>query len=285
LFNYFRQKNEKDTALEKLIMPQFKTLEVSNPIFENNNLRFITVKTPNLKGRGDICVYVPPGTSSTDTLPIVILLHGVYGSAWSWAYSSGVHLMADKMIQNGELPPMIIAMPSDGLWGDGSAFLPLDNYNFEKWIAEDVPAALQKCINGAQMASPLFISGLSMGGFGALRIGAKYGSKFRAISGHSSITSLPQIKFFVEESLKNYVQDDIIDEDVFETLLHYREHLPPIRFDCGTDDLLINYNRSLHKKMEKEGIFHHFEENPGGHEWAYWSKHIISSLKFFAAHM
>ncbi len=105
------------------------------------------------------------------------------------------------------------------------------------------------------------------------------------MSGHSSITSLPQIKFFVEESLKQYAQDNIIDEDVFETLRYYRNSLPPIRFDCGTNDLLINYNRALHKKLDNEGIPHIFEEYPGGHEWSYWSEHIIQSLKFFAANL
>ena len=267
------------------LMPRFKTLEISNPAFENNNLRFITVKTPNLKGRGDICVYVPPGIGPTDTLPVVILLHGVYGSSLSWPYSSGVHLKVNELIEKGELPQMIIAMPSDGMWGDGSAYLPLDGYNFEKWIAEDVPDALAECIRGVNKQSPLFISGMSMGGFGALRIGAKYGHKFRAISGHSSITSLPQIKFFAEESLKHYAQDNVTDEDVFETFLKYRKQLPPVRFDCGTGDLLINYNRSLHKKMDKEGMLHLYEENPGGHEWSYWSIHIIRSLKFFATYL
>src|ERR1700753_2853474 len=127
-------------------MPRFKTLEISNPLYENSRLRYITVKTPNLKGRGDIVVYVPPGFCSLDTLPIVTLLHGVYGSAWSWAYSAGVHLKIDELIQNGELPPMILAMPSDGLWGDGSGYLPHSGYNFEKWIAEDVPDAVIECI-------------------------------------------------------------------------------------------------------------------------------------------
>jgi putative tributyrin esterase len=266
-------------------MPRFKTLEISKPEFENSNLRFITVKTPNLKGRGDICVFAPPFTSPAETLPIVILLHGVYGSAWSWPMCSGVHLKANGMMQNGELPPMIIAMPSDGLWGDSSAFLPVCDYNFEKWIAEDVPDALIEGIRCAKKESPLFIAGLSMGGFGALRIGAKYAPKFSAISGLSSITSLPQVKFFVEESLKHYAQDSIIDEDLFETFLHYRQNLPPLRFDCGSNDLLINYNRSLHKKLELAGILHTFEENPGGHEWSYWSKHIIGTLKFFAANL
>lgn len=266
-------------------VPRFKTLEISNPAYENDNLRFITVKTPNLKGRGDICVYVPPGTGPDDSLPVVILLHGVYGSAWSWPLSSGVHIKANELIGQGQLPPMIIAMPSDGMWGDGSAFLPLDGYNFEKWIAEDVHDALIETVKGATKQSQLFIAGLSMGGFGALRIGAKYGHKFKAIAGLSSITSLPQIKFFVEESLKHYAQDNITDEDVFETFVKYRGHLPPIRFDCGTGDLLINYNRALHKKMDNAGIPHQYIENTGGHEWNYWSAHIIHTLKFFVDHL
>lgn len=266
-------------------MARFRTLEISNPLYENSNLRYITVKTPNLKGRGDIAVYAPAGLRSLDTLPVVILLHGVYGSAWSWAYSSGVHIKLDEMIKAGELPPMILAMPSDGLWGDGSGYLPHDGYDFEKWIVEDVPDALFECINGANERSPFFISGLSMGGYGALRIGAKYGSKFKAISGHSSITSLAQIKFFVEESLKSYAQDDAAEEDVFETFVRHRQQLPPVLFDCGKNDLLISYNRTLHKKMDKAGIPHLYEEHEGSHEWEYWSKHIISSLKFFSAQL
>ncbi|WP_184547518.1 alpha/beta hydrolase [Mucilaginibacter sp. FT3.2] len=263
----------------------FKTTEISNQQFESNNLRFITVKSSNLKGRGDICVYVPPGAGQAHTLPIVILLHGVYGSAWSWALSSGVHLKVNQLIELGELPPMILAMPSDGLWGDGSGYLPNGNHNFEQWIAGDVPAAIRENIVGAKKDSPLFISGLSMGGFGALRIGAKYGHLFRAISGMSSITSLPQIKLFVEEPLKYYAQDNVVDEDVFATFKHYRHQLPPVRFDCGTNDLLIRYNRDLHKKMEQAGMPHIYEEYGGGHEWSYWAKHVVTTLKFFSGHL
>ena len=37
----------------------FRTIELSDSEFESQGLRFLTVKTPNLKGRGDICLYVP----------------------------------------------------------------------------------------------------------------------------------------------------------------------------------------------------------------------------------
>jgi putative tributyrin esterase len=266
-------------------MSHFKSIEVSDPQFESNNLRFITVKTPNLKGRGDICVYVPQGIRADDVLPIVILLHGAHGSAWNWTHSAGVHLKLDELIKAGELPPMILAMPSDGMWGDGSAYLQHSDFNFENWIVNDVPNAVIETIKGAKKTSPLFIAGLSMGGFGALRIGAKHGNKFKAISAHSAITSLAQIKFFAEEPLKNYCQNDIIDEDVMATFKHYRKTLPPVRFDCGTTDLLIKYNRELHNKLKQENIAHIYEEHDGGHEWSYWAAHVVNTLKFFASHL
>jgi putative tributyrin esterase len=248
-------------------MNNFRTIEISDSRFECSNLRFMTVKTTNLRGRGDICIFVPPNIPPDQILPIVILLHGVYGSAWAWSHSAGIHLQAMEMIKCGEIPPMIIAMPSDGLWGDGSAYLKHNGYDFEKWIVEDVVAALAEKVAGANKESLLFIAGLSMGGFGALRIGAKYSDRFMGISGHSSITSLEQMKLFVEEDLLNYSQEHKVDEDLFNTFKQYREFLPPIRFDCGISDPLIEYNRELHKKMVEQGILHTYEEYPGGHEW------------------
>jgi enterochelin esterase-like enzyme len=263
-------------------MSRFRTSKISDPRFEKDNLRLITVKSSNLKGRGDISVFVPPGMEKFKNVPVVILLHGVYGSAWSWPLNSGVHIKAQEMILKKELPPMVIAMPSDGLWGDGSAYLPHNGYNFEKWIAEDVIDALSDHIAGVSLESSRFIGGLSMGGFGALRIGAKYGNFFKGISGHSSITSLEQMKLFAEEDLANYFQDNKTDEDVFSTMLENRYQLPPIRFDCGESDQLIEYNRKLHHQLEYKGIDHIYEEYAGGHEWPYWEKHVIKSLLFFA---
>lgn len=266
-------------------MSHYRTIEVSDPLFETGDLRFITVKTNNLRGRGDICVFVPPLEVNGSNVPVVILLHGVYGSAWSWSLSGGVHLQARELMERGEIPPMVIAMPSDGLWGDGSGYLPHDGYNFEKWIAEDIIAILSKKITGVTRQSPLFIGGLSMGGFGALRIGVKYGSRFKAISAHSSVTGVDQMKLFVVEDINHYSQPDKADENIFTSILKYRNHLPSIRFDCGSDDVLIEYNRLLHTQLKDEGIEHVYEEFAGEHSWPYWREHIGKSLKFFASRL
>ncbi len=263
-------------------MTQFRTIEISNPRFENDFIRYITVKSKYLKGRGDICVFVPAGIEEMNDCPLVILLHGVYGSFWSWTLSGGVHISVLELIKKKLIPPMVIAMPSDGLWGDGSAYLPHHGYDFEKWIAEDVPAAVKQCVPALTNESKLFIGGLSMGGFGALKIGVKYNHLFTAISAHSSITSLHQMKFFVEENMDNYLQKDKAEEDVFQTILKNKSHLPAIRFDCGLSDFLLEDNRILHRQLFENNILHEYKEYEGGHEWSYWQEHIIDSILFFS---
>ena len=260
---------------------KFRTIEVSDPAFEKDHLRFITVKSKNLRGRGDICVFVPPVIKKN--LPVVILLHGVYGSCWSWALNGGVHVSAMKMIHEGLIPPMILAMPSDGLWGDGSGYLQHNGYDFEKWIAEDVPAAIRECFPEVSASSLFFISGLSMGGFGALKIGCRYHQLFKAVSVHSSIINIDQLPLFVEEDIDQYRQADKTGEDCLETIIKYKNHLPPLRFDCGTGDELIFYNRQLHQQLQKAGIDHVYEEFPGGHQWSYWQQQVKNTLLFFAS--
>jgi enterochelin esterase-like enzyme len=259
---------------------QFRTTEISDPTFESNNLRFITVKSKHLKGRGDICVFVPPLEDLTN-IPLVILLHGVYGSAWSWSQQGGAHLTAWELMKKGEIEPMVIAMPSDGLWGDGSGYLPHLQLDFEQWIVTDVPAAIRQNISAVSELSPLFIAGLSMGGFGALRLGLKYPDKFQGISAHSSITHLDQMALFVEENMDNYTQTDANEHSVLGALDITVNTLPKIRFDCGTEDLLLEHNRTLHKAMESKNIPHIYQEFSGGHEWRYWQKHVVDTLRFF----
>jgi len=258
--------------------PEFRTIEITDPRFEGEGLRWVTVKSPGLRQRADMTLFVPKQTSART--PIVILLHGVYGSHWGWALKGGAHRTAARLIEQGTIPPMVLAMPSDGLWGDGSGYLRHPHQDFERWIVEDVPAAVNLAVPILGPPAPLFISGLSMGGFGALRLAAKYPEKFRAAGGHSSITKFEQLALFVEEPLESYACP-AEDRSVFETMLRHRDRLPPIRFDCGTADPLLEHNRELTKELKASGIPHEYEEFPGGHEWPYWESHLGDMLRFF----
>ncbi len=258
----------------------FRTIEISDPNYEQGGLRFMTIKTPHLQGRGDVCLFVPQDVQHHENLPIYILLHGVYGSAWAWALKGGVHLTFQRLLEQDAVKPAVIAMPSDGLWGDGSAYFTHHQKAFDRWIVEDVPLAIVENIPVTSTTSPLCIGGLSMGGYGALSLGTRFPERFRAISGHSSITRLEQMALFVEEPLSHYTKE-CQAPNVIDSMLANKNRLPPIRFDCGVSDELIQVNRQLHQEMNIANIPHDYQEFSGGHEWAYWQEHIQKTFLFF----
>lgn len=258
---------------------KFRTIEVSDPRLENDGLRFVTLKSAALQQRADITLYIPTAITKDSILPIVILLHGVYGSHWAWALKGAAHHVAERLILSGSIRPMILAMPSDGLWGDGSGYVKHKGKDYEKWIVEEVPEAVRQ-ITELKPEAPIFISGLSMGGYGALRLGAKYPNLFRGISALSSITNFEDWqRFMIEEVSKVPVPE--AERSVFHFLSKHRAQLPPFRFDCGTEDLLLSSNRKLREKLIDAKIPHTYEEFSGGHEWPYWEAGLERSLLFF----
>jgi putative tributyrin esterase len=252
-------------------------------VFEREGLRFATVKSSALGRRADCCIWAPRLSPGEDIETLLILLHGVYGSAWSWALKTGVHHTAQRMIERGEIRPLAIAMPSDSLQGDGSGYLTYPTLDVERWIVEEVPALARLAVPALHRDARVAIAGLSMGGYGALRLGAKYADSFHAISAHSSITRIEEMTSFVEEPIETFISDVPLDElNVLHWLMKNREMLPPVRFDCGIADPLIQGNRTLHHALVAAEIPHLYEEFVGGHEWSYWAEHVAATLRFVA---
>ena len=260
-------------------MSDFFSIEISDPEFETDNLRFVTVKSRALKNRADMTLFVPPELEDP-AVSVVILLHGVYGSHWAWAFKGNVHRIALKLIETGRIRPIVLAMPSDGLWKDGSGYLPHLKRNYESWIVRDVFEATKQTVEQVDSDSKLFIAGLSMGGYGAVRLAAKYPETFAGCAGLSTITDFEQLILFAEENdlefpvLKN-------ETSILAFMIENRDKLPPLRFDCGQQDPLIQANRKFHQTLTDHGIEHIYEEFEGDHDWSYWKKHIDKTLIFF----
>lgn len=258
-----------------------ENIRLSDPQFEPECLRFMTIESAFLKGRGDVSIFVPPGYESYKDLPMALFLHGVYGSHWSWAYRGGIHRMAAELIENETIKPMVLVMPSDGLSGPGSGYAPQGEFDYERWIMEDVVNHVADAICCLSRKSNLFIAGLSMGGFGALRLGAKYADRVCGVSAHSAVTDLRQLGLYVEKPPEVLMQKEEAERTVLYWLLKNKSILPPLRFDCGKDDKLIIANRELHQELSAHNIPHHFSEFDGGHDWSYWRKHAYDTLLFF----
>ena len=261
----------------------FRTVEISDPIYERDGLRSITVKSAALGQRADVSIWAPDAPAIGTLL---ILLHGVYGSHWLWALKGGAHVVAQSMLEHGEIAPLVIAMPSDGLCRDGSGYLTWPGaQDVERWIVDEVPAIAHLAVPALLPHANVAIAGLSMGGYGALRLGAKYARRFSSISAHSAITSIEDLASFVEEPLSNYLACAPRQElNALHWMRTHRDELSPVRFDCGTADTLLASNRELHQALEQAGIAHQYHEFSGGHDWSYWQAHIVETLRHVDRH-
>jgi putative tributyrin esterase len=258
-------------------------LPFSNPVLSGEvaghpGLRLLTFHSRSLGRRGDVSLILPTAAGDRE-LPLLVLLHGVYGSHWNWWALGGLPATVAEMIASGEVAPIAIAMPSDGLWNDGSGYLHHRNFDAETWIMEDVPACVHALLPQVRAERPA-LAGLSMGGYGALRIGAKHAHRVAAISAHSAVTSLDDLQRFAGDALGKSLASGKRDADVLHWMRRHRDHLPPIRFDCGTEDSLLASNRALDAALVKAGVRHVYEEYPGGHDWAYWQTHVRRTLRF-----
>lgn len=259
----------------------FRSLESSDPALSPEGLRFVTVGSPALGRRADLLLHVPPQAEGRRDLPLVILLHGLYGSHWSWAFLGGAHRTAQRLLDAGAIPPLLLALPSDGLEGDGSGYVPQAGLDAERWIVDEVPAAARAACAACGEASPLCIAGLSMGGFGALRLAGKHPRRFVAAAGHSSVTEAAQMDP-MRSGLPRGWSAAPADTSVLQALQGAASPPPALRLDCGLADPLLEANRRLHAGLEAAGIAHEYAEHEGGHGWDYWSRHLEDTLRFFA---
>lgn len=263
--------------------PGFRHLEVADPRFPLDGVRHATIDSPALGGRGDVSFWWPDDVPVGASLPLVVLLHGVYGSHWAWAAKAGAHRTARRMVEAGDIPPVVLAMPSDGLWRDGSGYVSHPGGpDAAGWIADDVPRLASLVAPFDPARSPAVVAGLSMGGWGALRLGALRPDRFAASYGLSSITHFDEMRVFVDTPLEVYGVDPD-DRDVADVIVATSGRMGPMAFCCGTEDPLIEGNRRLHRTLDDAGVPHEYTEDGGGHEWPYWESHLPEVLRWFTA--
>ncbi|NVK23397.1 MAG: prolyl oligopeptidase family serine peptidase [Gammaproteobacteria bacterium] len=257
-----------------------KRLEISNPEYAQPNTTLLTIHSSHINRRQDVSVY--HNCDSKQDVPIVLLMHGVYGSNWVWMELGGAHKVYEQLKLQG-LTDFVLVMPSDGGLWDGSAYLPLKHHgDYEQWIIDDVLNCVIANIPQTSEKSNVYISGLSMGGYGALRLGAKFPNVFKGISAHSSVTNLDDLQQFIDNSISEYQCEFEHEADILYWIQKNQSKLPPMRFDCGTNDSLFKSNLALVEQLNELNIDFVFEQFPGGHEWPYWNKYLAKTLMFFS---
>ena len=260
---------------------RFRTVRASPPGSLDPGSAFLTVQSPALGGRGDLGVHVPQAVAVPKGVPIVVLLHGVYGSFWNWFLAGRAHRALDRLVDAGSVAPMVLVTPSDGMSGEGTAYLRHPGRDYETWIIDDVVAVVREFVDAATDASPVFLGGNSMGGFGAARIGLRHADRVAGIAMHSAITHLDQLAHFTTGDVATEAGLDPAERDLLTTLDRCPSTSPPIYLDCGDADPLAEANRIFHDELSRRGAVHEAHTFAGAHDWDAWSDRIEHSLVFF----
>jgi putative tributyrin esterase len=217
--------------------------------------------------------------------PVLYLLHGYSGNFRDWLTKvpdkSVLTSMADQY-------QTIIVTP-DGGFSSWYLDSPLDKTSqYETFITKELVQAVQRKYRTITTREGRFISGLSMGGHGALYLSARHPDLYLAaasMSGALDIASIQgsdltkSIEVLLGPKSQNYGQ--FIQNSVVNMVPQIKASPVKVLFDCGVDDFLIESNRELHRRLVTEKVPHEYIERPGAHTWAYWGNALPYHMLFF----
>jgi putative tributyrin esterase len=218
----------------------------------------------------------------------IYLLHGYSGSNNDWLNGSRIEFLA-------RIFRVAVIMPA----GRNSFYLDdeIKNEYYEKLVSEEIVEFSRKVFPLSDKREDTTIGGLSMGGYGAIRNGLKHSDVFGSIFAFSSalITDkTAQMKegdgnpVMAPYSYYRHVFGDLdkligSDKDpkaLAKRLVDTGADIPKIFMACGTEDFLLNENRSFHQCLLDMGIDHEYRESPGIHDWVFWDAYIEKAMEW-----
>jgi S-formylglutathione hydrolase FrmB len=227
------------------------------------------------------CVVIKPDTYKRKkaNYPVVYILHGYQGWYSNWI------IRVPELNNYADQYNILIVCPEGGYssWYFDS---PIDSaMKYETYVSTEVPAYVDAHYRTVKDRKGRAITGLSMGGHGALFIAFRHAETFGACGSISGLVDLTQTKNKFD--LAKRIGDTLDPTNDWKNLsvINVIENKPTdslaITFDCGVDDPFISGNKRLHEKMLKLKIPHEYAERPGNHSWLYWRNSIQYHLLFF----
>ena len=227
------------------------------------------------------CVIITPDAykNKQSRFPVVYLLHGYSDRYSSWIRQvPAIKGYADQM-------QLIIVCPDGGFssWYFDS---PIDSsYKYDTHVSVEVVGYVDAHYRTLADRGHRAITGLSMGGHGALYLALRHPGVFGAagsMSGGVDMRPFPD-----EWDIAKRIGDAKTYSRNWERMSVAGmvglnpSQAPAMMIECGTDDFFYKVNLQLHFKLLELKIPHDYIERPGKHTWGYWGNAIEYQLLFF----
>lgn len=210
------------------------------------------------------------GSAASGPPPLLYLLHGLSDDHTAWLRYTAIGRYADAAGLAVVMPAVQRSFYTNEVHG----------HRFWDFISEELPSVVQSFFNVSSSPSSTFVAGLSMGGYGALKLAFSHPARYAAaasLSGGLDLRTVLQQDHraeILERVFGGHVDDE---NDVF-TLLSHASGVPPLYLSCGTEDPLLPGTEKLASAATAAGIDVHLDLRPGTHEWSLWDDVIADVI-------
>ena len=255
------------------------TIEVYSPAMDKSLKTAVTTPSSYRTGKKDY--------------PVLYLLHGGSGSFSDWHLKATEPGLVGRMAEKYEL---IIVTPSVGPASYYYDSPVLDSVRYETYIVNELIPHIDKSYRTFDRKESRAITGLSMGGHGAITLSAKHPNLFVAAGSMSGVMNIDTRMWQVQDDFKklrqgaqkamlgndlNYEGPDFSTFTAVGLVDKMKTNGLALIIDCGVDDFLIETNRQIHQLLLENETPHEYIERPGAHTWPYWTDALPVHLLFF----
>ncbi len=246
----------------------------AGPIPDTARVRIVSIPG-SLPAPRNATVILPTGYhDSARRYPVLYLLHGHDGGNLNWMQRTNLLAYTARL-------PLIVVLPDAGnSWYTNSAARPDDR--FEEYVAREIPAWVDAQFRTLTFREARYVAGLSMGGYGALKLGLKHSARF-SLAGSFSGAPLA-----AENTSSQTVMDALgpagspsrAENDLLALAREARVAAGTYFYvDCGSADELLAANRVLVAAMSARPLAYEYHEVPGAHGWEYWDRRLPVFLR------
>ncbi len=276
----------------------FVFVALASPTFaaETGRAECLSIQSKILGKSVPYCTLLPPSydTDKTRRYPIVYFLHGLGDNEQSFVRSGGWNLTED-LWERRQLSEFLIVTPA----GDASFYINSHDgrSRYEDFLLREFIPFIEHRYRTKGERSERGIGGISMGGYGALRLAFLHPELFGSVTAQSAAL-IEKLPAFTPGDSRRVNRLQILGE-VFGSPIDraFWDRNNPltiartanlaalkIYFDCGSeDDFGFDAGAAaLDKILTARHIAHEFHIYPGRHDWTYFAGHLAAVLEFHA---
>jgi S-formylglutathione hydrolase FrmB len=257
----------------------------------------IAVYSPSMKKTLKAAISFPSGYENGESrYPVVYLLHGGSGAFSDWHQK-----VTEKGIVNQMAEEHKVLIVTPGV-GPASYYYDsplLDSVRYETYMIQELIPFIDKNYRTLAQKESRAITGLSMGGHGAITLAAKHPTLFIAAGSMSGVMNIDTDLWKVGEdfrSLRKKGQIEMLGAINYQGPLfnpytavglvdQLKNQKVSLIIDCGVDDFLIETNRQMHSLLMEKKVAHEYIERPGAHTWNYWTEALPVQFFFLSKYL